>query len=469
MKKFWLVSLVFVSCRLLAAFVLPTFDDAFITYRYAYNLASKHELIYNTGERVMGTTAPLFALIATLPAFLSISLPRWFLVFNLLCDLTFMFLVCKHFFKGRVDGLFLLFAALFSLDPMVNRISIGGMEADLFLLVSLCGLILYLNGRKTVAAMILAAAYFLRPEAVILLFIVTVYELYTTRKIPVKQGLISLLVLAIPLTCIYLYYGQVLPQSVVAKNSMPRESFVTMLKKVFFPDPLYFLVFPLAVYGFISYYRKEAWYLLTGLWIGIYGLLYIVRAQPTWTWYFFSLDSLQLVFACLGVQALADKVKPGFRAMPVLRYGLVVLPLLIWLGVYFFEGRSGVEKNVYAELRSDFGNRGLQNKSAVFFADDIGAVGFFTGGYIYDDQKLVTPQAARYDNARDRILHLLPDYLFVYTSAYYVGLLRTDPVLSAKYRFVKRYAILGEKDFPADASSLTNDYKQDYLLFKRNP
>lgn len=37
-------------------------DDAFITYRYAYNLASGVGLVYNPGERVLSTTTPLLAL-----------------------------------------------------------------------------------------------------------------------------------------------------------------------------------------------------------------------------------------------------------------------------------------------------------------------------------------------------------------------------------------------------------------------
>ena len=36
-------------------------DDAFITYRYAENLARGHGLVYNPGEAVLGTSAPGYA------------------------------------------------------------------------------------------------------------------------------------------------------------------------------------------------------------------------------------------------------------------------------------------------------------------------------------------------------------------------------------------------------------------------
>src|SRR5260370_31398240 len=38
-------------------------DDAYITFRYARNLADGLGLVYNSGEWVLGTTAPLWAII----------------------------------------------------------------------------------------------------------------------------------------------------------------------------------------------------------------------------------------------------------------------------------------------------------------------------------------------------------------------------------------------------------------------
>ncbi len=467
MKNFWLACLIIVICRLLAAYILPTFDDAFITYRYAFNLANGHGLVYNPGEKVMGTTAPLFALLSTIPFFLSLPVPKFFLFFNLLCDLGTLWLVYKYFFKGKANGLFFLFTCLFALDSMVSRVSIGGMEADLFLFISLSGLILYLNGRKNLAAVILAAAYFLRPEAVIMLFIVFCYECYTTRRIPFKQGILSLFVLGLPLLCIYLYFGQVLPQSVIAKSTMAREPFLPLLKSIFFPDPLFFLVFPLAIYGFIQFFKKDSLLLLSGCWTFLFGLAYLVKAPHAWSWYFFSIDSLQLLFACFGVDALLTKYRSDWQLPPFLKVALLVIPVLVWMGVLAVKGRSGVEKNIYSELQKDC-KEIAPFPGKIFFADDIGALGYFSRAYIYDNQKLVTPQAARYNETYDRIVNTRPDYLFIYTNPHYLQVIHWDTLLAPKYSFVKRYAIGGEKDFPTDRTGLSTDYKQDYMLFKRN-
>jgi hypothetical protein len=466
MRNFWIACIVVMICRMLAALILPTFDDAFITYRYAFNLATDQGLVYNHAEKVMGTTAPLFAIIGCLPVFLTLQVQNFFVFFNLLCDLATLYLLYTYFFKSKSTGFFFLFVSLFAVDPMINRICVGGMEADLFLLASLSGLILYLQGKKNLAAVLLAAAYFLRPEAVILLFIVYCYEWYTTRKFPLVQGIIALLVLSIPLVCIYVYYGQILPQSIVAKSMFSRAPFIYLIKSIFFPDPVFYLIFPLAVYGYICYFRKDPLYRLAGIWIVIYSLAYIIKAPHAWSWYFFSIDVMLILFACFGVEALLDRFRNGLTMKPAIKFSFLVLPVLVWMSVLFIKGRSGIEKNIYAELSNDF-NDPPKIAGKVIFADDIGALGYFTKAYIYDNQKLVTPQAALYKNSYDRIIHIWPDYLFLYCDPTYLGMMQDNKLLSEKYIFVKRYTIGGEQGYP-DKKSLSNGFKQDYILFKRN-
>ena len=38
-------------------------DDAFITFRYAENLAASNGFVYNLGEKVLGTSTPFFTLL----------------------------------------------------------------------------------------------------------------------------------------------------------------------------------------------------------------------------------------------------------------------------------------------------------------------------------------------------------------------------------------------------------------------
>jgi hypothetical protein len=56
-----------------------TVDDAYITYRYARNIASGVGFVYNAGERVLGTTTPAYTLLMALLSKLAgvYDYPRW--------------------------------------------------------------------------------------------------------------------------------------------------------------------------------------------------------------------------------------------------------------------------------------------------------------------------------------------------------------------------------------------------------
>ncbi len=464
-KNFWLACLIIIVCRLLAAYILPTFDDAFITYRYGQHIVNGDGLVYNIHEKIMGTTAPLFAILSTIPLLFSISAGKFFVAFNLVCDLGILYLVYRFFLSGS-RTLLILFTTLFAFDPIVNRISVGGMEANLFLFLSLLGIVLYLHQKKAFAFALLSLIYFLRPEALILLFVLGCYEIAMTKRFPWRYFILSVVLVAIPLFIIYRYYGQILPQSVIAKSASGRNPFSNLVSSIFFRHPFNYLIFPLALYGMIRRLRSQQFLLISGIWIIFYAGAYFLRAPWIWTWYIYPIEVVQLIFASMAIADLALTLR-----LDLSKYkGLVALPLFAvfgWIVILYETGKSGIEVNVYGELRNDF--QGADYRDKVFFADDIGALGYYTGGYIYDNQMLVTPQAISYKNAHDRIVAILPDYLYLYTDSVYLGMIRKDSVLSKKYTFLKRYAQDGEKDLPAGfGKNEVIVYKQDYMLFKKN-
>lgn len=67
-----------VSCRLVSFHAAPLYDDAFITFRFAANLAARRGFVYNPGapwEPIASLTAPGYGLLLALAARLGISLP----------------------------------------------------------------------------------------------------------------------------------------------------------------------------------------------------------------------------------------------------------------------------------------------------------------------------------------------------------------------------------------------------------
>lgn len=71
-----LLTLALVTCVLAyRAFHGFVFEDAYITYRYADNLAGGRGFTFNPGERVLGTTTPLYTLILTGLGLLGLDIP----------------------------------------------------------------------------------------------------------------------------------------------------------------------------------------------------------------------------------------------------------------------------------------------------------------------------------------------------------------------------------------------------------
>jgi hypothetical protein len=465
MKYFFYACLIIFICRLLASYSFCTFDDAFITYRYAQNLFYGHGLIYNMHEKVLGTTAPLFAILGVIPLAISVSVPKFFVVFNILCDLASFYLVWKYFFN-RNQVLLVLFTILFSLDPTTSRIAVGGMEANLFLLGSLLGIVLYMNQKKLAAFLLLSGIYFLRPEALILFLIMLGYEWVDTRRIPWKWLLVSGLLIAGPLWWIHDTYGYWLSHSVVVKNKQPPGRFTEVISHVFFPRALNYFIFPLAVYGILKSIRRERYFAILALWMILYAAAYSVKGPWILNWYLYAIEVSQLLFAALAIREICSARKPDLFTRKWFLFSPAVA-ILVWVLAVQYLGRSKIELNIYQPLEADFRHMEFPERK-VFFADDIGALGFYSHGYIYDDLELVTPQAAAFNNARERIVHLKPDYLFLYTGKENVSMIQEDSAIAPEYYFVKRYAGNGNTNLPQnnDLPDLSR-YQQDYMLWKR--
>src|SRR5437016_10847074 len=82
-----LISVFAVAAR---AYVLrathSTTEDFYITLRYAENLAHGHGFVYNPGERVLGTTTPLYTLYLALAAWMGLDAATWGKIANIAAD-----------------------------------------------------------------------------------------------------------------------------------------------------------------------------------------------------------------------------------------------------------------------------------------------------------------------------------------------------------------------------------------------
>jgi len=222
----WIIAaLAAVRCAVALALGFHPFDDTFITFRYALNLALGNGFVYNAGERVLGTTTPLWALLLAGFRAVGAPIPAVALGLALIADavsaLLILSLLSRLGFPRRVAlGAAVLFLALFD-DLTIAR---SGMEASLFVLLVLAALAATAEKRLALAGLAAGLACLARPEGLVLLPILCAAGLAGWRR-PAgrREALFGTLLLALVLGGWALfatrYFGSIVPQSIVAKAS----------------------------------------------------------------------------------------------------------------------------------------------------------------------------------------------------------------------------------------------------------
>ena len=213
-----LVLALWIGFRIQTGLVL---EDAWITYRYAENLASGTGFVFNPGERVLATTTPLLALLlgAAGALFGAAHIPLAANVLMLGAALATLF--CLHDVVLRTTGsraTALGVAALWAVHPDTLWTTAGGMETPLVVLSMVASLALALRERWNLAAAAAAALCLTRPDGLVWAGVLFGLAALRLRGRVLGPALVGLGVLAPWLAFASLYFGSPLPHSVVAKS-----------------------------------------------------------------------------------------------------------------------------------------------------------------------------------------------------------------------------------------------------------
>ena len=195
-------------------------DDAYITFRYARNLASGQGLVYNPGEAVLGTTAPLFAIV--LAAFMKLGADPQpvALALSVLADASLVFLVyalARELGAGRLAAV--VASAAMSVAPLSMLFAVSGMETSVFAALSLAALVLAVRRHALSAGLVAGLAALTRPEGYLVAVLVPVVVLAQGRRRALTAAGLIALVVAPWLIAATLVYGSPVPQSALAKGS----------------------------------------------------------------------------------------------------------------------------------------------------------------------------------------------------------------------------------------------------------
>ena len=163
-----LLSATLIGVYLLSSYNSWAYDDPFITYRYAENLRNGLGFVYNSGEKILSTTTPLFTLILALFSYLWSDLPQLanvLGVFGLVFGGIFLW-DFSHTMKYPVVG----WAGLLLYPTFPLLVATLGSETPLYLAICLGIFTFYARSRYPLAGLFGALAILMRPDGLRLYF-----------------------------------------------------------------------------------------------------------------------------------------------------------------------------------------------------------------------------------------------------------------------------------------------------------
>lgn len=311
------------------------FDDPYITYRYAVNVAEGQGFVYNVGERVLSTTAPFYALLLAFGAWVGLDIP---LLSNALgcLGLALGGLIFWHLGKAwnaRLVGMtgLLLYPTAPLLLPTL------GAEVIVAVTLILAGFLFYAQRRYLLVAGVLAPATLIRADSVLAVGVLGGHcLLYRRHALPWHALLLYGLLLLPWFGFAWRYFGAPLPVTLAAKQQQGlmaiSESFFTGFRAIlagYWHNPLYHPHILLSLLGLLSLLACRRRRLLLLFWNGLYIAAYTALGVTRYFWYYGPLAVGYVTLIGLGVTLIARLLRR--RVGRRWTGGLVALLLLLLL------------------------------------------------------------------------------------------------------------------------------------------
>jgi arabinofuranosyltransferase len=503
----WLIFALAIAARLIPG--ARTIDDAYITFRYARNLLAGLGFVYNAGERVMGTTTPIYTL---LMAFLgglsggaSAPFPRVALYLNAIADALTCLVLLRLGKKLGFRFAGIAAALTWAVAPYSVTFAIGGLETSIYVLLLTGTMLAYMDQRRIVAALLASLAFLTRPDALILVAPLALdrvwqwFEALRRDQLNLRQVMTEFLALTLPVVAwmifASIYFGSPIPQSIVAKSLAyrisPEADLVRLIQHYATPymDNLTFGTGWIGV-GFILYlflyligvwkavkFNVHAWPLAAYPWI--YFVIFAAANPLIFRWYLtpplpayylFILGGAETLLISLAGMISVLKKPPAAKSdqhIQTYRWVSVIVilfPLTLSLHAWQLHPDHGPDRPapemawyklelLYQQaasiLDSNFISREAPETSLA--AGDVGVLGYTTGMRIIDTVGLNSPQSSSYyplDPSNYVINYAIP----------------TKLILDTQPDFIVVLEVYGRKSFLSDPA-----FWQDYSLLQKIP
>lgn len=402
-----------------------SYDDNFITYRYARNVLDGEGLVYNPGERVLGTSAPGYALLLAGLAFLTrplgVDVPPWGTLVTLASIVAVTGLVAVAVRRPLAWTLPLSFAAL-ALTSRLDLHLLGSEAFPVLALVALAVGLLFESERETTAGFLVGAAMCLRLDAGLAALVLGLVAWASRRRFPVRFAAAGLGVLGAWLAFLGVYFGRVVPNTFGGKTALhevhtTQRQWQTLTASL--PTASSVVLLVVAAAGLVVLWRKGLWrrppVAALGLWVLGHEVAYRVIGVWFAPWYHLYLWHALLVLFALAAFEAASWAGQRLRfAYPVVLGALLAVVLVpsVRYAAESWREPPDARYRLY-EKAAGYVRENVPQESEVL-AMEIGVFGYFSERRILDLGALVSPRftEAKFTGSRPRLVaELEPAYI----------------------------------------------------------
>jgi hypothetical protein len=445
LKKRWVwFYIILVSLGLYLAFSHWAYDDPFITYRYARNIATGMGFVYNQGERVLSTTTPLFAILLAWVYKIGLSIPitaNAISAVSIAAGGALIWDLSKSWKSAWVGWAGLL---LYPTFPQLVR-SIGS-ETPLYLAFCLAVFALYARSNLGWAAILAALAVLTRADGVLVVVILGAHFLWQKRQslkykefwkcLPWKRIALAISLLLGWHLFAWIYFGSPVPVTLTVKQAQGLMSISTLfapgVKEVaswYSTRWQYWAEIVLVFFGILFAFKRDRnWLLLLG-WGGLYFLAFSLLSVTSYPWYYAPLVPSWVASVGLGAALVVAIPLPSLVGTSTewgrFRKGIVIfLLVLLSFSQAFHLGlvRQNSDFRFPIYKAAGIWLRENTTEDAVVATLEVGITGYFAQRTMIDFAGLIQPEVAEifnYDRHYEAAAiwaseNYRPDYLLIF-------------------------------------------------------
>lgn len=419
-------------------------DDSFITYRYSRNFAQGLGLVYNPGDNVLSTTAPLYAMLLGVLSFI---IPDFHLLGSLIGTLSIALgaWLIHRLLPSRMSESIRLWGGLVYVLSSPLWLALG-METAFWIMLALGAVWSLQEARWGMAGLLVGVATLSRPDAALpagLLGLsilgITINRLSTTVRWwqPIVRFVVAGLV---PLILFGLWafatYGSPFPVTLGAKSAQAVLGITGMgvkvttwdglrliLRSLMLQSPLYIALALLVLFGLANSLASSTFIIV--VWGILHLLAYILLKVAPYRWYYAPLVPGSVLLAALGLDYLLQRLHlrqikfANVLVAAIAVFGLVAQGMsLVAIRQRIQSGGDVdvmlpiVDWNVYRET-GEWLDKNTPAEATIGVAE-VGQIGFYARRYMTDYLGLLQPDVSaglKRDDFYSWLVGYAPDYL----------------------------------------------------------